>query len=209
MTTPNQSTSGDKSGTSGSGGDGDNQNKETYSKEFVEKLKGELSNYRTKTTTLENEVTELKNKFSSAETEELKKKNEYKTLYEQQLAKNKELTEKLTGMSEAQSGNKKKEALTKHLFKLGLEEKFLDDALKLASIKNLQIDPDTQTVFGAEEEAKNFFEKYKNLGFFRGKGKVPANHDAPRTPSKVSGVDLSKMSQKEKLAYLREHHKKD
>jgi len=207
MTTPNQSTSGDNSGTSGSGGNGDNKDK-TYTQDFVDKLKGELGNYRQKTEGLQNQLNELQKTIESQKTQDLEKKNEYKTLYEQQVKKANELTEKLNGLTEAQTGNRKKDALTKHLFKLGLDEKYLDDALKLASVKNLSIDPDTNTVFGAEEEAKSFFEKYKSLGFFKGKGKVPANHDAPRTAGKASGMDLSKMSQSEKLAALREHHKK-
>jgi hypothetical protein len=203
MSKPNQSTSGDTSDTSGS--EGGNKEKETqtktYSEEFVSKMRGELDNYR-------KSAKELETKLKEIETKDLEKKNEYKTLYEQQLKRASDLEGQLTGIKEQTVGSKKKEALTKSLFKLGLDEKFLDDALKLTTLKNVSVDPETHAVFGADEEAKSFFEKYKGLGFFKGVKRLPTNHDAPRFNEKPITEDLSKMSQQQKLARLRELHSK-
>lgn len=187
-----------------SSGSGDNE--QNYSKEFVEKLLKEKKNYAESAKALREERQKLADEIEGLKTQDLQKQNQYKELYENAIKKQQELSAQLKNQTDTITSSKKKEELTKHLFKLGLDDKYLDDALKLSDLNSIQVDPETFVVVGADDLAKSLKEKYKDVGFFKKSGLVSNHNGASPMPTTRTGtLDVSKMTQAEKIEYLAKH----
>lgn len=187
-----------------SSGSGDNE--QNYSKEFVEKLLKEKKNYAESAKALREERQKLADEIEGLKTQDLQKQNQYKELYENAIKKQQELSAQLKNQTDTITSSKKKEELTKHLFKLGLDDKYLDDALKLSDLNSIQVDPETFVVVGADDLAKSLKEKYKDVGFFKKPGLVSNHNGASPMPTTRTGtLDVSKMTQAEKIEYLAKH----
>jgi hypothetical protein len=204
MNTDQASTSGDAKTTSGvenviesnatSGADDASNYK---SVEFVEKLKKEKENYK-------KQLEALKSQLNTDQENKLKEKEEYKKLAE---LKTKELE---TFKAEKQALEDKiklgtiNSAVKTELEKLGLDTSLFEDAYKLAEkqIKDgVTIDPDTNSVIGADEVAKQFYQKYSTLGFFK-KATAGVNHTATKGNAAINGKpDFSKMKTSEIVEY--------
>lgn len=193
MTEANNATSGAKGGTSGSPDENSNQNS------HVEKLTKELNNYRKKVQDLDSKITELEN-------EKALSANNYKELYEKQKTTIEELKSADKAKEAKLTNAHKRDAVSKALLKYNLNEKHLDTAMKLVDSSKLHVDPDTGTVFGAEELAKNFYEENKDLGYFK-KSNFNPNHRAPDGKKINEMPNLAKMSQAEKIQYLRDRER--
>jgi hypothetical protein len=72
--------------------------------------------------------------------------------------------------------------------------------------ERVALDPETNVVVGIESALNHFYERHKTTGFFR-QGAITVNQSAPQSGDGVK-LDLSKMSQKDKLEYLRKLHNK-
>ena len=71
-------------------------------------------------------------------------------------------------------------------------------AIKLASFKNVDVEPASNTVIGVDEEAKGFYEKFSGLGLFEKRSSTTSNA-APSYTTNNGPVDLSKLSKAERL----------
>lgn len=71
-------------------------------------------------------------------------------------------------------------------------------AIKLASFKNVDVEPTSNTVIGVDEEAKTFYEKFSSLGLFEKRSSTTSNA-APNFTTNNGPVDLSKLSKAERL----------
>ena len=180
----NQDTSGSTPATSGAGestsstatsGVGDESTKQ------YEKLLKEKQNYAKSTAELKAELEEFRNKEKQREEAELIKTQQHEKVIE---LRNKELEEtknELLNYRKRESEGRKSIAVLSELKKLGFvdTESNKEIVMKLLDKKDVEIDPTTNTVLGADLSAKVFFEKYNNLGLF-GKTVPGVNQNSPQ-----------------------------
>jgi hypothetical protein len=172
---------------------------ETYPKEFVEKLKKEKENLSKTLSGLQEQLTALQKEKQTKEETDLQSQNKFKELYEAQKAKSESIEKELLSTKETIIEGKKNTALRAELVKLGLDEVHLEPAFKLLDKKNVQFDPNTGVVIGADDAAKTFHQAYSSLGFFK-KQATGANHTA--SVGQPGKTDISKMSIDDKLKLL-------
>lgn len=165
-----------------------------YPAHFVEKLKREQSNWRAR-------AKELESKLREREEHELKEQNKYKELFE---ARSKELETARTQLTEYQERMRqarKMSAVKSELQKLGIRPGKEEVAFRLMDLKEVAIDDDTDTVIGADQVAKSFYDQYNDLGIWG--SKVPrVAHQAPA--SNQQATDLSSLPLEQKLKMLAE-----
>lgn len=197
------STSGGSSGTSGS----DDKTNKTYDKEFVDKLLTEKNNYKAKADKLEKEADDAKRKS-------LESANDYKAIADSERQKREALEKEVKEAKENTVKTRKKEAVTKSLLAIGLEPKYLETALKLVNTNNVHVDPETQTVYGADDVAKEFYKENSGLGYFKkagngkGAGGFNPNNAAGGSAKNLNiGTDIFKNSISENMEFLRSRAK--
>jgi len=200
----NESTSGDKTASSGAV---DNQENTTvasgdgkYPAEFVEKLKQEKLNQAKALAAARQELNDLKNSVQTREQQELEQKQEYKKLYEAEKARVESIQKEYSSVQEQIRANKMATAVRSELIKLGLDETHAETALRLVDKNLVNIDPGTQIVVGADEAAKQFHAKHAALGFF--KRSMPGVNHAATHSVEPGKTDFSKLSQTEKIKLL-------
>lgn len=199
--TTTSSTSGGGTGTSGSGKESEGS-KETVSREAYEKVLREKENTQKR-------IRELEEQTTSSENSALEAKKEFEKLYQKERERAENLDKRLKGLEEGTKTQRKRDALTKELFALGLNEKLVDDALKLADLSTVVFDAETSTVVGAKDAAKQFHEKYQTLGLFkRTDSRQVANHSGVKSGGAAGGLSkpVAEMTQEEKMAELRRRH---
>lgn len=164
------------------------------SSDLVSKALKEKSNWRSK-------ALELENKLKSFEDQRLEEKEQYKALAEQRLKEIQELRNTVTQTQQERERARKFNAVREHLVKMGLKqdrESLVFD--KLLDVSDLVIDPDTNTVLGAEEKAKDFRKTYADLNLF-GQRMPNVNQNAPAysTQSTKSFKEMGRDELKEQL----------
>lgn len=201
MSKESTATSGANTDTSGSESINTKETEKTSDTPLEVKLKREKDNVLKAKQLVEGENAKLLARIQELETLSLSEKEQYKTLYEREKEARELVIKELTSHKEKEVEGKKLSAIKKELFKLGLDPKFEEAALKLVDKKSIVVDQATDTIIGADEIAKQFHQNYGSLGFFSKAGSF-ANHTAAAAgPLKV---DLSKMSVEQKLAALRQ-----
>jgi hypothetical protein len=164
-----------------------------YPAHFVDKLKKEKAHVKA-------QLDELRSKLESSEKAELEKQAKFRELWEAEQNKRQEAETQLAQLRETITQGRVVGAVKRELDKLGLRPEAGDAVMKLVDTKGVMLDEDTNTVLGAEDAAKTFFESYKTLGFFGGAGKPTGDHRAPLSTPQSKTLD--QMSVKEKLNYL-------
>lgn len=201
MSSSTSATSGAKSDTSGS----DDQTKtksETYSADFVEKLKKEKENYSKSLSALKEELAGIKRQQEEATEKELVAQAKYKEAFEAEKKRAEKLSEDLKAKDQKITQGSINSSLRTELLKLGAEETHLDTIFKLIDRSTVSVDPETSVVIGADMTAKTFYEKHSGLGFFKKSGAKP-NHEAARGGNPNAQPDLKKLSYEEKLKLLK------
>lgn len=156
-----------------------------YPAHFVEKLKKEQSNWRAKAKELE---AQLKQRQES----ELKEQNKYKELFEARTQELAAARTELTGYQEKMKHARKLAAVSQELQKLGIRPGKEQVAYKLMDLTKVAIDEDTETVIGADQVAKSFYEENADLGIW-GKPSPRVSHAAASsdaTPHSISDLSL-------------------
>ncbi len=133
-----------------SGGDDDS---------IVKKLKSEKDNWKDRAMKAEKANEDGKR-------EALEKKEEYKKLYELEKESTAKTKDELSKMHEDRRKARINSEFKAQAMKLGLKAEHAADALRLADLSKVSLDPETKVVIGAEGIAKEFHEKYSHLGFF-------------------------------------------
>lgn len=147
----------------------------------VSKLKTEKENWKTKALALETKV-------KDAETKALQETNNFKELYEKANNELKAKDDKIQLFELKEKNAKLDKAIERELVKFGVVDTLLDDAKKLFDKDSIAIDSDTGAVYGAEESAKKFYEKYQTIFFKRKDG---AHHAAARVNLGNGKADFS------------------
>jgi len=167
----------------------------------IDKLKREKNNYAASNAEIRKELDEMKRLHAESQESELQSKEQYKELWEQ----SKEELQKVKGEHESLNlkitEGKKMSAVKEELRKRGLNPHNEVHALKLMDVSQVLIDPETGTVVGAEDAAKDLHEQLKDSGFF-GQAVPGVSHQAA-TVNKPSGKPLSEWSQDEIRAALK------
>lgn len=96
-------------------------------------------------------------------------------------------------------------AIMSELKKLGFvdNDSNRDIAMKLFNKDNVEIDPTSNVVLGADMAAKAFYDKYHTLGLF-GKKQPGTNQQAVDLTNTTSGKSISDMDNKEKASKLKD-----
>lgn len=200
MSKETASTSGEAnaaSGASASDGSSVNESKaeKTYPADFVEKLKKEKENFK-------KELEALRAKESNEQETKLKEKEEFKKLADLKAKEADQYKAEKAALEEKIKLGQINGAVKAELEKLGLDATYSEDVFKLLD-KNIKdvvtIDPDTQMVVGADEIAKQAYQKYSGLGFFK-KQSATANHSASKAVTQTK-PDISKMNNAQLLDY--------
>ena len=158
-----------------------------YSAEFVNKVLKEKRNVVEANKALKGEIDSFKK-------QDLVKKENYKELLDMQKKEADELRIKYEDQKSLIVNTKKVDALRTELVKLGMDEKFLNKAVKLVELESIIIDDDTNVITGADLLAKNLSEEFPPL--FQRKA-VGVSHEAPVGNMTTLTVDVWKKLPKE------------
>lgn len=190
------------------GGDSNNatsgaQLKSAEQKQY-EKLLKEKKNAMLALEEKENQLNELIKYKQEKEEAELLKTKQYETLISTYKDKLSKAEIDLKAEKELNSRSRINSAFLSELKKLGFveNESNKEAALKLASFKSVVVDPTINSVVGAEEEAKEFLEKFSHLGFFEKKTGGISNTAPKYNLNLGDKPDITKMNKKEKMEYL-------
>lgn len=170
----------------------------------IEKILKEKRNAMAALEQKEKELEELKKFKADMEEAELLKTKQYETLLNNHKEKLAKVEADLKAEREVSTKAKLNTAVLTELKKLGFvdNEANKEAALKLMSFKNVAVDPALNAVVGAEDAAKDFMEKFSQLGFFD-KKTGSTQGAAPQYNFKQGQMpDLSKMSKQDKLDML-------
>ncbi len=176
---------------------------ETTQKTAYEKLLREKKNASLALQQARDKLTEYEAFKAQVEEEKMLKEKQYEQLLENYKKKLQDTEGELGNMKKTIESAKKNTAILNELKKLG----FVDNdsnrevALKLVNSSVATLDPQTNVVLGADEAAKEFYQKFNSLGLF-GKSTSGVNHQAPKL-NLNSNNDLNSMSREEKINLLR------
>jgi len=173
-----------------------------YKPDFVNKLKKEKENTLKANAELKAKYEEAIAEISKIKETELQTQSQYKTLWENEKKSKSEILESLKAKEEQIKKGKMVAALRGEYLKLGLDPKFLDDAFTMTDWKQISIEPETESVIGAEDAAKAFYQKFGSTGLFQKQGVMVNHNAASMTKPEVS---YDKMTYKEKLNALKQH----
>jgi len=181
----NSETSGseiESSATSGASNDSDTMPK------VLEKALKEKQNTAKKNLELQAELEAFRAKDRAREEQDLLAKNQHLKVIELREQEVKQLKEKLNNYETREVEGKKSLAILSELKKLGFVDNDINRelALKVFDKNQVEIDPSSQTVLGADLAAKAFYEKYNQIGVF-GKKQVGTNHNA--TIGEFTGIN--------------------
>lgn len=208
MSNSQESTSGDSTVTSGTVGDvvntgtttsgvvSDSSDDNSALKGHAEKILKESKNKSARIADLENQLLNLKDA-------KLNEQQQFKQLAEQRLQQIQELESKTQAHELQVEKAKKLSSVKNHLVAMGLRPEHQELALnKLLDVEDLMVDPDTGSVLGAEDKAKNFRQQYDSLGIF-GKHVPGVNQDAAKQGTMNKSVkDMSKKELQEMFITL-------
>jgi hypothetical protein len=190
--------SGDKDQTATSGA------AQSFDQKHYDKLLKEKKNAMLALEEKEQKLQELTKFKQDAEEAELLKQKQFETVINNLKAEKTKLDSELKAERETTTRARMNTALLSELKKLGFDDNDSNKeaALKLASFKNVTIDPTINAVVGAEDAAKEFYDKFNSLGFFAKKQGGTSNN-APKFNLNIGGVpDISKLTKQEKLDYV-------
>jgi len=156
------------------------EKKEFKSEAFVNKVLEEKKNTVLKNRELMDENLALKARLKDEEEKKLLEKEDFKKWGEKKEIEANEWKQKYEDSQTTIEKSIKKGAVKNELVKLGIDQKYINDTIKLVNIDNIQYDNDSKTVVGAEDEAKALAEKFPPLF---GTNKAGVNHDAPQGDS--------------------------
>ena len=175
---------------------GDSSGNESYSTEFVTKLKKEKDNFRSETQSLRDKIAEMEANQKAREEQELKEKEDWKTLFEKANEEKKNLEGKLTTVADRELSAKKESELKKELAKLGVKQNYVEKAAKLAQLDSVKIDNETGVIYGADVVAKTLSEEWPDL--FGSGASETVRQSAPQTPTSTGVLSLDEW---QKLPY--------
>lgn len=141
------------------------------------------------------ELNGLKSYKEEKEEKEMLQKEEFTKVIESLKSKITSLKSENEGLKSSIKGAKINSSLLGELSKFGFVDspETRNAALKLIAKDAISIDPTTDTVIGADNAAKSFYEQYGKLGFF-GKKTPGVSNDAPGVNPELD----------ERAAYLKE-----
>jgi hypothetical protein len=122
----------------------------------------------------ENEI--LKAKLSELEEQELLKNKQFEQLADTRKKEAEEWRNKYTESQNLIKDSVKKASIKSELNKLGIEEKYISDTMKLIDLNEVVYDEETRVVSGAEQVALRIKDKFPPLF---GQKNVGVSHDAP------------------------------
>ena len=167
----------------------------TYTSDFVEKMKKEKENWRTKAMTLEDEKKKL-------EESELLRQQRFQEHSEIKTKEAKEWQEKYSKLQADLITSKKTIKVKEELAKLGAKPEHINELVRLVNYENIKYDTDTDAVYGFDVEARVLQEKLTPLF---GSSGPRVDHGAPGgTVSKLTYDEWMKLPIKEKTKRLNE-----
>jgi hypothetical protein len=151
----------------------------------------------------ENDI--LKEKLKEYEEKELLSTQQHEKFIELQKTEISELKSKLDNYQTRELEGKKSLAILGELKKLGFVENDSNKeiAMKLLDRTNVEIDPNSNVVLGADMAAKLFYDKYNSLGIF-GKASVKTSNQSVNYTGAIKEKSVSEMNDNEKKIRLKE-----
>lgn len=181
---------------------------ENYNKEFVDKLLNEKKNYAKAVEELKLKVNAYESKFKEIEQESLKAKEDWKTLAENSQKEALQYKQMLEQETSKRVSTLKMGALKREFEKMGLRDtKIIETLAPLVKLDTVRYDESTETVVGAEEEARRLKETLPQL--FIAANNIKANHDSTQTVPVTYTVEKLQEMQKNKASVqeIREYQK--
>jgi len=151
----------------------------------------DLSNYVPRTT-YEKAIREKKNAMETLKVKErtdLENKEQYKELYDMKQKEAEDLQVKLDKQSQLITEAKKVGTLKSELQKLGMDQRFINESIKLVDLSKIIVDEETSTITGADLCAKLLSEKFPPLFQTKSPG---VSHQAPVGMGKPLDLDTWK-----------------
>ena len=166
---------------------------ETYNKEFVDKLLNEKKNYAKAVEELKLKTQAYESKFKEIEEQTLKQKEDWKTLGEISQKEAIEWKQKYESAQSKHQNTLKLGALKKEFEKMGLRDGRAIEALApVIKFDAIRYDENTETVTGAEDEAKRIKEILPQI--FVAVNNARTNHDGTHSvPVTYSAEKLNEM----------------
>lgn len=166
---------------------------ETYNKEFVDKLLNEKKNYAKAVEELKLKTQAYESKFKEIEEQTLKQKEDWKTLGEMSQKEALEWKQKYEATQTRHQNTLKLGALKREFEKMGLRDaKTVEGIQSLIKFDAIRYDESTETIVGAEEEAKRIKEILPQV--FIAMNNARTNHDATHSvPVTYSTEKLNEM----------------
>lgn len=167
-----------------------------YPEDFTEKVLKEKKNVVEVNKGLKDELEKLREEISRRDKEKLAEKDNFKELLAMTEKEKTEIKQQLNTLKSALTEAKKVSALKSEFTKLGLNQQYTEQALKLADKGKVIVDDDTSIVTGADLCAKLVFE---SVPVFFQTPKPGVSHAAPEGLAKPIDLEIwKKLSPDEK-----------
>ncbi len=181
---------------------------ETYNKEFVDKLKTEKTNYAKALEEHKLKIAAYETKFKEQEIEKLKAQEDWKALAENAQKEALSFKQMLEQETVKRVSTLKLGAIKREFEKMGLKDsKAIEGIAPLIKLDAVRYDEATETIIGAEEEAKRIKEILPQV--FIAMNNTRTNHDSTQSvPVTYSAEKLNEMvKNKAPIAEVREYQK--
>jgi predicted RNase H-like nuclease (RuvC/YqgF family) len=164
----------------------------------IDKLKRENDNRRSKISDLEIKLSEYEAKEKEREEQKLLETNQHQKVIELQKQEITDLKSKITNYTTRETEGKKGLAIMGELKKLGFVDSDANRevAMRLIDKKEVEIDPTSGVVLGADLTAKTFFDKWHHLGLF-GRKDVGTDRTAANLTNTMKEKPISEMNKKD------------
>jgi len=164
---------------------------QSYSKDFVDKMKKEKDNWRTR-------ATELEADNKKKQEEQLLTQEKYKELSELKVSEANEWKEKYETSQKAIAQGTKVSKLKEELIKIGAKPDRLNKMLKLIDLNSISFDSENNVVTGHDSAANALLQ---DVPEFFGIGGPKVGHNAPASEpiKEISLEEWKKLSPEEKL----------
>ncbi len=150
---------------------------------------------------LEDKLRQYEEADKNRNVKKLEEEKNYKEILSLKDQENETLKQQITKFKSDEQERHKLTRVRSELSKFGLDSMYEEAALKLIDRSRLKYDEDTNTVIGAELEAKALYDQYKDLGFFK-KSAGPINQSAPNTIN--ANKSFSSLSREDKLKLIQD-----
>jgi superfamily II DNA helicase RecQ len=151
---------------------------------------------------LKSQLTSFDAEKKALEEKRLKEANDWKQLAENYKTEAERTKDILNSYQEKEKETKKNTAILTELSRLGFDTTYTQEAFKLLDKSKVMIDEEIGRVYGADEVAKEFADKYQSFPWFK-KSTMGVNHNGTVNNGRPN-LDTSSMSRAE----LKEHFRK-